>query len=222
MSLQNDDSWIQTVKQLDEWMERNRPSTVLFSEEQKLKHWVYNQHQRVKDLPATDPEYQKWFNFMTRHKSFFMSTAEWFNKLRQLDEWLSVFCKQPSLHSSNIAEKTLAKWVYDQHNTYKKLHETDSRRKQWVLFVEENWELMKPQHRDNWMETLDSLVAWMMDNENHLPKRRSGNLLEKELAGWVFTQKSSFNRKVKSMTEGNPRHTLWTEFCDNQGIPYRK
>lgn len=203
--------WYKILEELKLWLNehKRKPSSVAVDEtEKRLGAWVNQQQVNYKkNLNAMSNENKrfKWNECVQEHREYMINTdTKWYDIFDELTNWIFDNKKVPSLFSSDVTEKRLAKWKYDQHSYY--IHKThmmkhEDKRKKWKQNIICN---------AKWNDTFLKLKLWIRRRKRR-PSQKSQEEQEKALAAWLNHQQINYKKQIKAMKSIYIR-TKWDDF----------
>ena len=125
--LSNEESWFNNLKQVEEYIIKNNKKPSYSDEDleiKKLANWIgiqiqnYNKNENImKDTIIKT----HWEDFIEKYKEYFLSNEElWFNRLKQVEEYIIKNGKRPSDSNKDIKIKKLGQWIGRQQTNYNK------------------------------------------------------------------------------------------------------
>jgi superfamily II DNA or RNA helicase len=221
--LSGDEIWYDNLDKLKLFINTNKktPSCHYKNEdEKKLGIWLGDQKRNykkeIKAMSINDKRRNIFEDFQEEYKEYLLTYYEiWYENFNKLKLFINTNKKTPSHHSKNEDEKQIGGWLDNQKRNYKKeiqaMSINDKRRNIFEDFQEEYKEYILT-FEDIWYENFNKLKLFINTNKK-TPSRYSKNEDEKQLGGWLGSQKVNYKKEKNSMSLLNDnRRNIFEEF----------
>ena len=160
-----------------------------------------------------------WEDFVEKYQELFMTGEEaWFDKLRDVEEYIKINQKLPSYTDKTDKDKeisSLRSWVCRQKKNYiDKYHimKNEEIRIIWEDFIEKYQELfMTP--NEIWLENKNKVEDYIL-KYNKLPTKHSEDTDVSILGTWVCTQKYNYKTNKNTIMVNEDIRTIWEDFVE--------
>jgi superfamily II DNA or RNA helicase len=224
----NNEKWINVFNDVKEFIRENgkRPSDISKNIiEKQFGNWVSTQIKNYKSrmcIMTTNEIFDIWTTFILcdEFKEFFQDkkeewTQKWYHNLEKAKTFMRNNDKRPSIGSKDVDEKSIGKWVDHQLTNIKNkigmISENNKLCKVWLEFkLSDEFEKYFVDQNDRWKQNLEDLKIFMNKTRDR-PNKRSKNLNEKQLAGFLSTQLGN-SRGRKHIMKDDDIFQCWNDF----------
>ena len=165
--LSNEDSWINTLKLIKQYIDDNEKRPSSHDEDKKIQfygRWLVNQQQNYsKNLTIIKNKNLKilWGSFINnpKYKQYFLSNEDvWVNTLDKVKEYMDNFEKRPSSKNNNKEISFLGSWVINQYSNKNRIMKNIEIIKKWELFINDpKYKEYLLSSEDSWKYTLENI-----------------------------------------------------------------
>jgi superfamily II DNA or RNA helicase/dephospho-CoA kinase len=219
--LSNEELWFNSLKQVEEYIIKNgkRPSKSDEDVEiKKLGQWISTQqknYNKYGNIMKDKIIKTNWEDFIEKYKQYFLSNSElWFNRLKQVEEYIIKNSKRPSEHNNDWEIKKLAKWIGIQIQNYNKnenIMKDTIIKTYWKDFIEK-YKQYFISNEELWFNRLKQVEEYIIKN-GKTPSKSDEDVEIKKLGQWIGRQKTNYNKNEKIMKDTIIK-THWEDFIE--------
>jgi len=225
----NEELWYINLNKLKDFINENKNTPIQTGAKNKyediLGGWFASQknsYSKKNHIMKNKEIYNTWTEFINDpiYIDYFKTNEQkWYDNLSELKVFIKDNNKLPSNSSKNIDEVTLYNWISSQKQNYiKKLQimSNEDIYKCWSEFINNRLYIdYFKTNEEKWYDNLNELKQFINLNSK-LPslKNNQGDIIEKELIRWLYTQKCNYKNKNHIM-KNKEIFNKWTEFIND-------
>jgi superfamily II DNA or RNA helicase len=175
-----------------------------------LLNWLHIQNDLFKDKDFINNNkylFNLFYNFKSKYTDLFLSNSElWHKNLYDLENYINVYKKRPSLESN------LYKWLYKQLILFNQKEKHMKKNDIYEKFknFKENCLDKLDSFEDIWHKNFNNLILYIILNK-YLPSKEDINIENKKLALWMDKQVLFYKNK-ENLLKNNNIYNIFDEF----------
>jgi hypothetical protein len=163
-----------------------------------------------------------WIEFTNnKYKQYFLTNnEEWFNNLKDVEDYLNINNKRPSTIDKDNEIKRLAKWIGHQQDNYssnEQIMKDNTIKNTWLDFTTKYKQYFLSKN-EIWLNKLKRVEDYIIKN-NKRPSNCDKDIEIKELGSWIGTQRQNYIKNTEMMKDETIKK-IWFDFTNNKYKQY--